>query len=109
MKPLLAAAGALVVALLIGTSGGAGAASDAVTQHSIVVTGQGSVSTVPDRAQVSFGVSTDAKTASAAMRANAAEMTKVIAAVKGQGIVAADIRTDMISLSPRYSQSGGTV
>jgi uncharacterized protein YggE len=109
MKPLLAAAGVLVVALLVGTSGGAGAASDAVTQHSIVVTGQGSVSTAPDRAQVSFGVSTDAKTASAAMRGNAADMTKVIAAVKAQGIAAADIRTDLISLSPRYSQSGDAV
>jgi uncharacterized protein len=108
-KPILAAAGVLVVALLAGTSGGAEAAADAVTQHSIVVTGQGSVSTVPDRAQVSFGVSTDARTASAAMRGNAADMTKVIAAVKAQGIAAADVRTDMISLSPRYSQSGDAV
>ena len=78
-------------------------------QHSIVVTGQGSVSTVPDRAQVSFGVSTDAKTASAALRANAVEMTKVIAAVKGEGIAAADIKTHLVSLSPRYSQNGDTV
>ena len=78
-------------------------------QHSIVVTGNGSVATVPDRAQLSFGVSTDAKTASAALRANAAEMTKVIAAIKAQGIAAADIRTELVSLSPRYSQNGETV
>ena len=67
------------------------------------------MSAVPDRAQVSFGVSTIAKTASAALRANAAEMTKVIAAIKGQGIGGADIRTDLVSLSPRYSQSGDAV
>jgi uncharacterized protein YggE len=58
---------------------------------------------------VSFGVSTDAKTASAALRANAAEMTKVIAAVKGEGVAGADIRTDLVSLSPRYSQNGDSV
>jgi uncharacterized protein YggE len=108
MKPL-AFAGALVAAVLLGTAGAAGASSEATVQHSIVVTGQGSVSTVPDRAQVSFGVSTDAKTASAALRANAAEMTKVIAAVKGEGVAAADIKTDLVSLSPRYSQSGDAV
>ncbi|HXJ64558.1 MAG TPA: SIMPL domain-containing protein [Actinomycetota bacterium] len=108
MKPL-AFAGALVVAVLLGTAGAAGASSEATVQHSIVVTGQGSVSTVPDRAQVSFGVSTDAKTASAALRANAVEMTKVIAAVKGEGVAAADIKTDLVSLSPRYSQNGDTV
>jgi uncharacterized protein YggE len=78
-------------------------------QHSIVVAGNGSVSAVPDRAQVSFGVSTDAKTASAALRANAVEMTRVIAALKGQGIVPADIRTELVSLSPRYSQTGEAV
>ena len=108
MKPLVFA-GALVAAILLGTAGAAGASSEATVQHSIVVTGQGSVSTVPDRAQVSFGVSTDAKTASAALRANAAEMTKVIAAVKGEGVAAADIKTDLVSLSPRYSQNGDTV
>jgi uncharacterized protein YggE len=54
-------------------------------------------------------VSSDAKTASAALRTNAAEMTKVIAALKSQGIAAADLRTDLVSLSSRYSQNGETV
>lgn len=64
---------------------------------------------VPDRAQLSFGVSSGAKTASAALRANAAEMTKVIAAVKARGITAADIRTELVSLSPRYTSSGDEI
>ncbi len=101
----LAVTGVVVAALLAGTAG-AGGTSAAATQHAIVVTGNGSVATVPDRAQLSFGVSSDARTASAALRANAAEMTKVIAAVKGQGIAAADIRTEQVSLSPRYTQDG---
>ena len=45
----------------------------------------------------------------AALRGNAAEMAKVIAALKGQGIAPADIRTDLVSLSPRYSQAGDAV
>src|SRR5712691_3144734 len=94
-----------VVALLAGATG-AGGASSATTQHSIVVLGNGSVATVPDRAQLSFGVSSDAKTASAALRANAVEMTKVIAALKAHGIAAADIRTEFVSLGTRYSANG---
>jgi uncharacterized protein len=112
MKPLAAIAAVVAGAAAVGLlgAGGAGSAPAEVgTQHSIVVAGQGSVSTRPDRAQLSFGVSTDAKSASAALRANAAEMTKVIAAVKAQGIPAADIRTDLVSLSPRYAQNGETV
>lgn len=109
MKTLavIAAVGAV---LLLGAVGAGGASSTATAaQHSIVVAGNGSVSTVPDRAGVSFGVSTSAKSASAALRANAAEMTKVIAALKGQGIAPADIRTELVSLSPRYSQNGESV
>jgi uncharacterized protein YggE len=101
----LAAIGFASVALLSGAAG-AGGASSAATQHSIVVSGNGAVATVPDRAQLSLGVSSDAKTASAVLRANAAEMTRVIAAVKAQGIAAADIRTEFVSLSPRYTPNG---
>lgn len=101
----LAVIGFAAVALLAGAAG-AGGTTTAATQHSIVVSGSGSVATVPDRAQFSFGVSSDAKTASAALRANAAEMARVIAAVKGQGIAAADIQTQFVSLSLRYSPNG---
>jgi len=96
--------------LLLGAAGAGGASTATpAAQHSIVVVGNGSVSAVPDRAQVSFGVVTDAKTASAALRANATEMAKVIAALKGQGIAAADIRTDLVSLTTRYSPNGDAV
>jgi uncharacterized protein len=103
--PLL---GVAVVALLAG-AGGAGGASSAAPAHAIVVSGSGSVATTPNRAQVSFGVATDAKTASAALRANGAEMAKVIAAVKSQAIAAADIRTEFVSVSPRYSPNGDEI
>jgi uncharacterized protein YggE len=104
----LALLGLALVALLAG-AGGAVGSSAAVDGHTIVVTGQGSVRTVPDRAQVSLGVSTDGRTASAALRANSAEIAKVIAAVKAQGIPSADIQTEQVSLSLRYNQNGDAV
>jgi uncharacterized protein len=105
---LLSVAVVAVVALLAG-AGGAVGSSTAAGANSIVVTGQGSVRTVPDRAQVSLGVTTNAKTASGALRANNAEIAKVIAAVKAQGIPAADIQTEQVSLSLRYSDTGDSV
>jgi len=106
LTAVIIAAGAV---LMLGTAGAAGSSSAAAAQHSIVVSGNGAVSAAPDRAQTSFGVSTTARTASAALRGDAAEMTKVIAALKGQGIAAADIRTEVVSLSPRYSSNGDAI
>src|SRR5438105_508561 len=100
--------GIVVVALLAG-AGGAVGASSALPGHAIVVTGQGSVTTTPDRAQLSLGVTSDGRTASAALRANAADMAKVIAAIKAQGIAAADIQTAFVSLNVRYNPNGDAV
>jgi uncharacterized protein YggE len=108
MKSLLVI-GLLTVSLLGGVAGAGGAATAPVAQHSVVVTGNGAVATVPDRARLSFGVSNSAKTASAALRANATEMSRVIAALKDQGIAAADVRTELVSLSPRYSSNGDAI
>lgn len=70
----------------------------------ITVQGSGTVSTIPDRAQISFGVETRAATARAALAANAAEMRKVIAAVKAAG--ATDVQTQSVSLQPQYAEAG---
>jgi uncharacterized protein len=110
---IIGAAGvaSLTVALVPGRggTGDAASAATAAVRHSIVVNGNGAVTTVPDRAQISVGVSTNAKTASAALHRNAADMTRVIAALKSQGIADADIRTELVSLSSRYAQNGGAV
>jgi uncharacterized protein YggE len=105
----LAVIGIAATVLLTGATGAGGVTSAMPVQRSIVVTGSASVSTVPDRAQVSFGVSSTAKTASGALRANSNEMAKVIAAIKAQGIAAADIRTESVSLSPRTSPNGDEI
>ncbi len=57
---------------------------------------------VPDVATVSAGVVTQAADANAAMRANAQEMDKVMAAVRAAGIADRDIQTSGINLNPQY-------
>ena len=81
-------------------------ASATALARTVTVTGLGVVSAVPDRAEFSFGVTSQAKTASAALAANAAEMRKVIAALKEAGVAAADLQTQNVSLQPRYSNDG---
>ena len=68
----------------------------------ITVSGTAAVTSVPDRAELSFGVESQGQTAKAALAANAAEMRKVIAAVKAAG--GTDVKTQSVSLSPRYNE-----
>lgn len=63
---------------------------------------------VPDVATISTGVVTQAADANAAMRANAAQMDKVMAAVRGAGIAERDIQTSGISLNPNYKYAENT-
>lgn len=77
-------------------------ASSAATESpgSITVQGTGTVTSVPDRAQLSFGVESQGDTARAALAANGAEMRRVLSALKAAG--AKDVKTQYVSLSPRY-------
>ena len=68
----------------------------------ITVQGTASVAAVPDRAELSFGVESQGRTAKAALAANAAEMRRVIAAVKAAG--GTGVTTQSVSLSPRYDE-----
>ncbi len=56
----------------------------------------------PNIATISTGVVTQAADANAAMRANAEQMAKVVAAIKAAGIAERDIQTSGINLSPQY-------
>ena len=57
---------------------------------------------VPDIATISTGVVTQAADANAAMRANAAQMDKVMKAIRAAGIAERDIQTSGINLNPQY-------
>ena len=87
----------------------AAAAASAAPPRTITVQGTGIVTTVPDEAQFSFGVSTTAPTARAALTANAARMNRLIAALKNAGIAPAEIQTAEISLSPNTNENGSKV
>ncbi len=91
-----------IAALLATATANANAAND----RTITVEGTGIVTTVPNEADFTFGVSVTGPTANAALRANAQRMTKVIAALKGLGIAPADIQTAQISLEPNTNDSG---
>ena len=69
----------------------------------IVVSGEGSVSVVPDYAEVRAGVTTRAKTAKEVTDANAKLMAAVISALVSAGIARNDIQTAQFSLQPTYA------
>ncbi|MEI8105187.1 MAG: SIMPL domain-containing protein [Actinomycetes bacterium] len=77
--------------------------------RTITVSGTGTVSGVPDRAEFSFGVTTQDATAKAASEANAATMTKVIAALTDNNVPEAAIQTTGVSLSQRTNPTGTKV
>ncbi len=69
----------------------------------ISVTADGKVSTPPDIASVSFGITTGRQpTAKAATDVIQKNMTKILAAVKALGIEEKDITTENFYLSPEY-------
>ena len=70
------------------------------------MTGDGKVTTVPDRASFDFTVETRADDRKAALAQNADGAAAVIAAVKDAGVPAADIQTSQVSLSPQTDQDG---
>jgi uncharacterized protein len=99
----LSVAGVLTLAAVLVAVALPGAATSAAAEAGgITVQGTASVTSVPDRAELSFGVESQGKTARAALAANAAEMRRVIAALNAAG--ATNVRTQHVSLSPRYDE-----
>ncbi len=84
-------------------------ASTAPPAKTITVTGNGSITTVPDRATFGFTIETRAKTATAALAQNSNDATVVIAALKAAGVTSANLQTSQVSLMPQSSQDGTTI
>jgi uncharacterized protein YggE len=78
------------------------AAETNTSVNGITVEGMGRVTISPDLATITVAVQAQATTAAEAQAKASASMTKVIAAVKGQGVADADIATQWISLEPQY-------
>ncbi len=73
----------------------------------LAVSAHAETTRVPDVATISTGVVTQAADANAAMRANATQMDKVMAAIKDAGIAERDIQTSGVNLNPQYKYSDG--
>jgi len=105
MKRLAIVAALLLAAVALGgvarPDGSSAAGSADTPQRTITVSGNGTASSTPTRATVSFGVQTQAASAQAALAANGAAMRKVIAAL--QSADAKDLQTETVSLSPTFA------
>jgi uncharacterized protein YggE len=100
---LLPIAGLLTLAALLAAVSLPGSASSAAAESGgITVQGTAAIVSVPDRAELSFGVESQGQTARASLSANAAEMRRVIAAVRAAG--GTDLKTQSVSLSPRSNE-----
>jgi hypothetical protein len=80
-----------------------------VSQVGITVVGTGSAKAVPDVAEWSFGVRSEAESAAAAMQQNAAAAKRLIDALKGAGISGDDLRTESVSLYPQQDEMGRSI
>jgi len=100
-----------VVAVIALDASAAGAASVAALadQRTITVNGTGIVTSVPNQADFTFGVSTNGTSATAALTANASQMNKVIGVLKALGIAGRNIQTAQISVSPNMNRAGTSV
>jgi uncharacterized protein YggE len=84
-------------------AGGASAQSGGIT-----VNGVGTVDSVPDEAEMSFGVQTEGATSRQALARNSAQMERVLAALEAAGIADKHVQTQDVSVWPRYDMEGET-
>jgi len=98
----IAASAVTAVAVRAGAGGSTqasvGAGAVAGPRDTITVVGEGTQNATPDNALISLGVSVRRPTAADAMNSANAEMTALLKAIKGQGVVDADIQTTGISI-----------
>jgi len=72
----------------------------------VAVSGQGTVSTAPDKATVSLGVNTTGATAEEALQANATQMDAVLKALAAAGMEDKDIQTQNMNVSKHIENRG---
>lgn len=98
---------ALALAILAGLTGCAAAAapSAAQSEQTVTVSAVGTVRLTPDRAAVSFGVTSREDTAALAQSKNAEAVDRVIGVLTDRGVEEKSIRTANYYLYPQYDWS----
>jgi uncharacterized protein YggE len=108
-KAVLFAVGLAATLILVGTLvAGCGAVSPQAGDTSssgslintIIVSGVGKVTTLPDEASIQVSVQSDATTAAAALDQNSKDMQKVLDRLKAEGIKDSDIETSNVVVYP---------
>ena len=84
----------------------ASAAGKKTDAGEVTVSASGSVKLTPDKASITFGVSTQEKTADAAQKKNSEDVDRVISVLTGRGIEEKSIRTSNYNMYPQYDYSG---
>ena len=77
------------------------------SQDTVTVTARGNTRAVPDRAELRFGVRTQADTAEEAQQANSKNVDAVVKVLKKNGIKEENIQTSMYDVSPQYDWNTG--
>jgi uncharacterized protein YggE len=95
------------IVLLLATAMPAAAQPQPPGPAVIVTSGEGVVKLAPDRAWVTIGAESHAKTAQEAQRANTDAMTAVIDRIKTAGIAADAIQTSGYNLQPEFDYVNG--
>jgi uncharacterized protein len=80
------------------------AAHDQPEKRTISLSASGIGKTTPDMVEIATGVTSEAPSARAALDQNTEAMTKVVEALKGEGIEPKDIQTANFSVGPIYEQ-----
>jgi len=99
-------ASALAIGTIVMTTASAQSPSPPIAATSdgtlLSVSASAEATRVPDVASLSTGVVTQAADANAALKANSAQMSKVVAAIRAAGIAERDIQTSGININPQY-------
>jgi len=82
------------------------ALAQAAPPRILTMTGSATAKGVPDMADISAGVTSDAPTAAAALTANSAAMTRLFTALDRAGVGRRNIQTSSFNVSPVYSNPG---
>jgi uncharacterized protein YggE len=80
------------------------ALADEAPRRTLSVTATGSIVIAPDQVAILSGVRAEGASPSEALAKNSAAMTRVIEALRGDGIASKDIRTTNLSVQPVYEQ-----
>ena len=104
---LVGAVAGLLAGMLVGPTMAQSETNTNPSEHTLSVSGTGTVKVTPDVADVQLGVQITRETAKAARDDAATAMSAVIEALRALGIADADIQTSYINLGPVYDYNSG--